>query len=322
MLLNAAWISRFDIRIIESFAGDRVEYYAYDERGADLELDALTPSSKPTIADLQSEMELPAEELESEVEQSARKRRRRRRRSAPAADATAIALSEDFARELDQIEADAAAEEAQVAKRAKTETASGASESDAPEADKQDGEMDGQPRKKRRRRRRRRRKSIEPLIDAPSRLHVLAKALETTSKEILAKYTERGGEASNGFSIKSHASTITPEHALIIQGWFSGSAPKPDAEPEASEPTADTTGDSDSGEASGEGATKNRRRRRRGGRGRRRRSGDGDQASADAVSGESGTQPSPKTAIAESEPSIHGDPTAENAPAKIRWRCD
>lgn len=307
-----------DIRIIESFAGDRVEYYAYDERGADLEIDALAPSTKPTIADLQSEMELPAEELESEVEQSARKRRRRRRRSAPAADATAIALSEDFARELDQIEADAAAEEAEeaeVAKRAKTETASGTSESDAPEADKQDGEMDGQPRKKRRRRRRRRRKSIEPLIDAPSRLHVLAKALETTSKEILAKYTERGGEASNGFSIKSHASTITPEHALVIQGWFQA-APEPDAEPEASEPTADTTSDSDSGEASGEGATKNRRRRRRGGRGRRRRSGDGDQASADAASGESGTQPSPQTAIAESEPSIHGDPTAENAPAK------
>ncbi len=297
-----------DIRIIESFAGDRVEYYVYDERGADVELDALTPSLKPTIDELQSEMSLPSEEMESEVEQTARKRRRRRRSSPPAADATAIALSEDFARELDQIEADAAAEEAEVARQAAT----GESQSDAVEASTQDGETDGQPRKKRRRRRRRRRKTLEPLIDAPSRLHVLAKALETTSKEILAKYTERGGEASIGFSIKSHASTITPEHAAIIQEWFQV-APEPVTEPE---PAAHATGDADSGESSGEGGGRSRRRRRRGGRGRRRKSGDGDQATTHDGSSESSSKTSSSKVATVAEPTIHGDPTAEDAPAK------
>ena len=81
-----------DVRIIESFAGDRVEYYAYDARGADLDLDALTPNAKPTLIALQAEMDLTEEELESDVEKKASGRRRRRRSKAPAADATAIAM--------------------------------------------------------------------------------------------------------------------------------------------------------------------------------------------------------------------------------------
>ncbi|MCH2139133.1 MAG: Rne/Rng family ribonuclease, partial [Phycisphaerales bacterium] len=245
-----------DVRIIETFAGDRVEFYAYDARGADLELDNLTPGARPTVAELQAEMELSEEELESDVEKAARSRRRRRRRKAPPADATAIALSEDFARELDEIEAQAEEEEAREEEAAK--------------------EAADAPTKKRRRRRRRRRRKIEPLITEAARLHVLAKAMGVTSKEILAKFTENGGEEGTGFAIKSHASSVTPDNAVIIQGWFAPQ-PEPEAEGGADEAKPEASED-------GEGTKKKRRRRRRGGRGRRRKSDDdtGDGQSAES----------------------------------------
>jgi len=259
-----------DVRIIESFAGDRVEYYAYDARGADLELDALTPSARPTLVDLQAEMDLSEDELESEVEKKARGRRRRRRSKSPAADATAIALSEDFARELDEIEAQALEdEETEAAAKLSEKTSETTSDGDEGGSE----ESTGGRKKRRRRRRGRRRRTVESLIAEPSRLHVLAKAMEVTSKEILAKYEEAGGEEAAGFAIKSHASSVTPEQAVIIQVWFAPAPPEATAESSSDEGKADRR---QGEEASDEdGGTKKRRRRRRGGRGRRRRGGEG-----------------------------------------------
>jgi ribonuclease E len=301
-----------DVRIIESFAGDRVEYYAYDDRGADLELDNLTPSSRPTVADLLAEMDLPEGEIESEVEQeSGRRRRRRRRKAPPAADATAIVLSAEFARELDEIEAQAEAEEA-AEKEAKASASEGRSAGDATPNDDSAEDDQGGPRKKRRRRRRRRRK-MAPLIEVPSRLHVLAKAMDITSKDILAAYMQRGGESACGFDIKSHASMVCPEDAAIIQGWF---VQQPaDTEPEA--PAAEqATTEGDAAEDGDQGVTKKRRRRRRGGRGRGRR------PSAEAQDVDQGDQGDAEgtAKVASSDDSMPMEDSSDSTEARPRRR--
>ena len=304
-----------DVRIIESFAGDRVEYYAYDARGADLDLDALTPSAKPVLADLQAEMDLSEEDLQSDVEKKAHGRRRRRRSSkAPAADATTIALSEDFARELDEIEAQALREEkAETAAKAAgkvspdtSEKASGDSDGDASGSGKSTGG------RKKRRRRGRRRRTIEPLINEPSRLHVLAKLMEITSKEILAKYIDAGGEEATGFSIKSHASSVTLEQAVIIQGWFAPSPPEPTAETSSDGGKVATSQGEES--TTEEGGTKKRRRRRRGGRGRRRRGpGDGVESTDTAAAGAESAEASATSDEVSPEPATEASGTEAEA---------
>ncbi len=234
-----------DVRVSESIAVDRVAYYAYDARGADLDLNTLTSESHPKIEDLLAESEQPKEGTEDSVPTERSPRRGRRRRKAPPADAAAIALSGEFQRELAELEAQADAEEA----AAKEETA--------------------KPTRKKRRRRRRRK--VAPLIDTPSRLYVLAKAMELKSKDIIARWEKSGGEKSVGFTLNNHMSTVTPDQASIIQGWFGES--QDNQEPEATEPAASESPDApvDSSEESndqlGDGK---RRRRRRGGRGRGR----------------------------------------------------
>ncbi|MDA0803338.1 MAG: Rne/Rng family ribonuclease [Planctomycetota bacterium] len=83
-----------DVRISEAFSVDRFEVYAYDERGADIEIDRLPIPSRPVVADLPLELTEEAE-LELDAESESPRRRRRRRKPAPA-DATAIALAGGF----------------------------------------------------------------------------------------------------------------------------------------------------------------------------------------------------------------------------------
>lgn len=90
---------RVDVRISEAFAMDRVDLYAYDERGADIEIERLARLPQPRLEDLPT---APVETAEYEddgddegVETGGRRRRRRRRKPAPA-DATAMALAGGF----------------------------------------------------------------------------------------------------------------------------------------------------------------------------------------------------------------------------------
>lgn len=181
-----------DLRVSESIAVDRVVYYVYDARGSDLDLDKLTPGIAPGIEELIAEAESPPEKESASTPKGSR--RGRRRRKSPPADAAAIALSGEFRKELEAIEAE--------------------------EESLLESSSEGSADRKKRRRRRRRRKRPTPLIETASRLYVLAKAMDQTSKDIIEKWVASGGEKNTGFTLTSHMTTVTPDQASTIQGWF------------------------------------------------------------------------------------------------------
>ncbi|MDP7029923.1 MAG: Rne/Rng family ribonuclease [Phycisphaerales bacterium] len=223
-----------DVRVSESIPVDRVVYYAYDARGSDLDLEKLTPGARPSLEELIAE---PDPDNKAEEAKRTGRRRSRRRGQAPPADAAAIALSGEFQRELEALEAEADREEAK---------------------DSSEGEAAGGSRKRRRRRRRRRKPT--PLIETASRLYVLAKAMGLTSKEIIARWDASGKEKNTGFVLNSHMSTVTPEQASTIQGWFD--RPEEGGETESADATTEAADESPAEEQPA--PRKRRRRRRRG----------------------------------------------------------
>ena len=88
---------RVDIRISDAFAMDRVEVYAYDDRGADIELDRLPRVPAPRLSDLPDSVVVSDDDDGDDdvVDGGGHRRRRRRRKPAPA-DATAMALAGGF----------------------------------------------------------------------------------------------------------------------------------------------------------------------------------------------------------------------------------
>jgi ribonuclease E len=87
---------RVDIRISDAFAMDRVEVYAYDDRGADIEVDRLPRIPVPRLSDLPESVVISDDEDgDDDVSDGGGRRRRRRRKPAPA-DATAMALAGGF----------------------------------------------------------------------------------------------------------------------------------------------------------------------------------------------------------------------------------
>ena len=271
-----------DVRVSESIPVDRVVFYAYDSRGSDLDLDKLTASPTPTVESLMADSSVSEE---SETEGTGRGRRGGRRRSpkAPPADAAAIALSGDFKRELDELEAKA----------------------DKADAERQNESEDKVAPLKKKRRRRSRRRKLTPLIEAPSRLYVLAKAMEITSKEIIEKWTTCGGEKSVGFGLKSAMSTVTIENASVIQGWFV---------PESTRSPVEETS-SDDAETTDENQAPKRGRRRRG-RGRRG-SGSGEGTGAKAGQESISTEESPSS---ESDDSSRAESDSQEKPRRRRRR--
>lgn len=88
---------RVDVRISETFGIDRVDIYAYDERGADVEVDRLPRVPQPRLDELPAEpVMLDEDEGDDDVGESGGRRRRRRRRKPAPADATAMALAGGF----------------------------------------------------------------------------------------------------------------------------------------------------------------------------------------------------------------------------------
>ena len=92
--LEDRFSKRIDVRISEVFAADRLDMYAYEADGADIEIDRLPRPMRPNASTLHSDLPEADEEDLTPAESLSRKRRRKRR-PAPA-DATAIAMAGGF----------------------------------------------------------------------------------------------------------------------------------------------------------------------------------------------------------------------------------
>ncbi|MFO0872935.1 MAG: Rne/Rng family ribonuclease [Phycisphaerales bacterium] len=93
---------KVEIRISEALALDRVDLYAYDDRGADIDITKLPSPRAPRMSELANELPAPPDERAAPAAPSGdeggeRGGRRRRRRGSPGpADATAIAMLGGF----------------------------------------------------------------------------------------------------------------------------------------------------------------------------------------------------------------------------------
>ena len=298
------------VRVSETIADNRVDIYAYESDGADVDVAKIKMPKAPKLEDLP----LDTEGDEYAQEKGGRKRRRRRRGKTAPADATAIALSGGFEIDEEEIE---------------TKTDS----SETSESGDGDSENSGTGKKRRRRRRggrgrnRNREEGVEttPVVEVdpgPIRVHVLAKELEITSREILDRCESEGG-----FELKNHMSSLQGDDLAKVRGWFT---PEPPPAPEKttteSSEDAVTEGGSAEGE-DGENKPKRRRRRRRGRRGGRNRSEDGDAATSneegerksdsEETSSSSDDHSEQKTATDDSVPS-DGDTNSDDPDAQPR----
>jgi ribonuclease E len=252
------------VRVSETIADNRVDIYAYEKDGADVDVAKIKLPKVPQLEDLP----LDTEGDEYAREKGGRKRRRRRRGKTAPADATAMALSGGF--EIDESEEDETSQE----------TASSDS-SESSEGDESDKNGTGKKRRKRRRGGRGRNRSHEeaevtPVVvevdPGPIRVHVLAKELEITSREILDRCESEGG-----FELKNHMSSLQGDGLAKVRAWFT---PEPPPAPEKED--SDSSEDSEAMDSEdGEDKPKKRRRRRRGRRGGRNRSENGEEASPD-----------------------------------------
>ena len=267
-----------DVRVSETIAADRVNFYAYDSTNTDLELERLIKPGMPTLEELAAEGSSPVVENEESTAGRSTSRRRRRRSTAPPADAAAIALSGELMKELDELDEEAEQEELEAA----ASNAAGNRETGDAGDDGEDGDGEEEGTRRRRRRRSRGRRggrgrktsstpvSVEPPIDSPSRLYVLAKKIDTDSKEILRRIAESTDESVKAWVVKNHMSMVTPEQAVIIAGWFVEVTET--AEPEVADK------ESESGDEAAP-RRRRRRRRRRGSRG----SGDQEESASDGA---------------------------------------
>jgi len=303
---------KIDVRVSDTIAVDRVDFHAYDERNAAIDVEKLPRTKPPSIKQLQEAEANPP--VVAEGAATTTKRRRRRGKTAPA-DALTIALA-TAAEEDHVIDAEVDGEQA----------------------------PDTQPRKKRRRRSRRGRRdaqetptadaaadvaaesvrqvdpgepvesgesvesveSGEPVIDektksapkkGPIRIHKLAREMGVASREVIRLCLEACGA-----KVKTHMSSISQDNAEAIRQAV---VPPPDAEGPTegrtedqagdqaatgpgvvteAEPESDAPQDADTDKPVGEKRRRRRGGRRRGGRGRGRKTAAGSEAQAEAQS--------------------------------------
>ena len=285
---------RIDVRISETIGVDSFDLYAYDERNSDLDTSRFARPKPPRLDSLRTEI---PDDVEVEVAPREGSKRRRRRRKPEIADATSVALSGGFDipdEPEEEIEAN-----------------------DSPESG-EDQPTEGRKRRRRRRRRRGRGNRSEedtntettaegqPEAPAPAepaeaiRVHIFAKELDVSSKEILDACREH-----LELELKTHMSSVPGEFVERIRSIITGVDPTPeapieaatentaqgDAEPSAAETTGAATSEGEDGEE-GDQPKKKRRRRRR----RRRRGGRGDnEESSENTEGSSEEPTDPET---------------------------
>jgi len=281
---------RVDVRVSDDIPVDRVDYYAYDERNADIELERLPQARTPDLEDLASDPEETETALAAAGGGGGSRRRRRRRGPA---DATAIAVSGAFLEGLDLGDDEEDEDAGEVQRSAAADEAA----AEEPSADGGDAERS----EKRRRRRRRRRRGAgeagadgqddlrqealpaaleseaateaeaEParVFDEETRVHLVAKHLGISSRDIV----ERCSDDEN-FEVRGPMSRLSIEQANTVVGWYT--PPSADGTPqeraqseEGDHDRADAEGRTDDADH-GDDAGPKRKRRRRGGRRHRR----------------------------------------------------
>ncbi|MCZ6736002.1 MAG: Rne/Rng family ribonuclease [Planctomycetota bacterium] len=183
-----------DVRVSDAIAVDRVDFFAYDDRGAEMDVAKLPPLQVPTIGQLEAAQSKERAKKPAPAGTSPTKKRRRRRRGAPA-DATTLALAEGADTTPDRAGegADAASDEAGAARPAETPS-------------------DGSQATKKPRRRRSRRGRGRPREDGSIPVHQLARDLGVASREILSRC-----KAQDDLDLNNHMSLVTPPMALRIR---------------------------------------------------------------------------------------------------------
>jgi ribonuclease E len=180
---------RIDVRVSESIAVDRVDYYAYDDRNADIDIAKLPALQAPDLGELQREMGEAQAQPEQAVDEEdiQAQQGRRRRRAHPPADSAAIALAGDFDDLLDEFEEEI--EEAEP-----IDVAASVDDGEPPEQ-RQSDERD-----QKRGRRGRRRRGREPHRDASdTSMPQIAISPEATSQQAIQEAsTPLHGAAGNG----------------------------------------------------------------------------------------------------------------------------
>jgi len=278
-----------EVRVSDSIPSDRVDFYAYDSRGADIAQSSLPALSTPTLDQLEREEhkaaksrkqkpaaeatdetdEQPAEEHEDSEgrKKKSRRSRRRGRGGRGRKDAEAAGETGGAAQRNGQ------SDDEQTSSRqdAKADRDSGRTSGSG------DGERSGRKRGRRGGRKHRRTEDAGAQDTSDSsnaagssntssmRVHTLAREIGVKAKEIIQM-----AESSDSIDLKSHMSSVAPDEAEQIRTWFNDSS---DTEETQDTSKATATGGSDDG-GSGEDGGGGRRRRRRGGRRRKGSRGD------------------------------------------------
>ncbi len=209
-----------DVRVSDTIAGDRVDYYGYDNRNSDVDISRLPKRKPPTIEQL-LKAEIKFSER-GEVDEVKTPRRRRRRRKTEVADASAIALQGDFIETEEEgtktADPDSTSEEIKKPRRRRrrksTTDQSMETSSNAPQ---QDRVKESRDQKNRKTNDTSNSKPTPPSPDSapPIRIHQLAKEIGVASKEVVTRCREKGMVA-----VKGHQSSVNAEDASTIRAWF------------------------------------------------------------------------------------------------------
>ena len=170
---------RIVVRISEELAKDRLVYYAYDERGADIDVTSLAVKELPSIESLvKSEKDYLNKDDASKTKQGRKRSRRRGRKSVPIADASSISGGDDLKNELDLLEKP---------KSKKTNKTS---------KNKQSSKKQDAP------------------ADSAMRVYEFAKSIGKSSKETIAYCKEQGVEVRNHMSTMTEEVITKLKHTL------------------------------------------------------------------------------------------------------------
>ncbi len=164
---------RIVVRISEELAKDRLVYYAYDERGADIDVTSLSVTESPSIASLiKSEHDNLKKGDGAKAKQGRKRSRRRGRKSVPVADANSISGVDDLKNEIDLL--------------------------GKPKSNKTG-------KSKKTTKKRRRKKQQDDPAEYAMRVYEFAKSIGKSSKETIAYCKEQGVE------VRNHMSTMAED---------------------------------------------------------------------------------------------------------------
>lgn len=224
---------KVDVRVSDAIAVDRVDYYAYDDRNADIDIAKLPPLKAPSLEELEAEQAAPPVAV-AEKSQAApvTGKKKKRRRHGPA-DAAAIALAGGF--DDDLTEEEAAEENAEIAAEKTAPAVLTAAPSASLNGEARQSEESTAREEGRRRRRRRRRKGNGNGGQQPS----VSAAAEASSQSPVPAEASSAGSL-NGAASSAASNAVAASPSLPTQ-----------------------SGSSSTAESSQEGTSKRKRRRKR-----------------------------------------------------------